>query len=615
MATETTKHLLDFAELSVEDRDKVVADCQTLKKGAMAVRQEYDRSIIQNAAFLAGDQYTEFVKDAWKYTNDRRIPIETPGSTIKIVANKVLGLCWQQMSYLMQNFPEEAAVAPDSSQEGAMRAEIASDVLRARYQLDNEQQQRQFDLMWLFVAGRIWIITYWNSDAAYQGFGGEEVRGAGDLKRVTLNPFKTYQSPYVDSTGEMPWLILSDCLPVATIKDMFPRSADKIVAMEVAESVGQMDSLLQAAVQGRSQPPRRKDAAILDRLYHTPTKDYPEGSLITWCGNELVDRVSLPNGKWCFVNVDWTPIPGANYPLAYIQPMIQPQRQLNFTLSQIAELAKRNLRGDIIYKGQLPSEELQPVTDWYDETTGAKRIRLAPGTEDFQFVTYDLNPRNGQYVVEAMGDILLDVGNLHDQSMGKQTAADVTATTTLALKESDSAGTSLHRDMIAKAYCKVGEQKLFVLSKHVVMPRPMTSKGQDGQPQEFLMAGSDIEGVNEVTVKPTPMMTDAQRRETIDRIFTSRILGPYENLDPSMPMFWEALAAGARQVLSTGIQGMERLVKDRIAPFKSIEELEDFVTGIRVEGIKLIMNPPQPMPQPGIPGQQQMALPAPGVQQ
>jgi hypothetical protein len=60
---------------------------------------------------------------------------------------------------------------------------------------------------------------------------------------------------------------------------------------------------------------------------------------------------------------------------------------------------------------------------------------------------------------------------------------------------------------------------------------------------------------------------------------------------------------------------MERLVKDRIAPFKSIEELEDFVTGIRVEGIKLIMNPPQPVVQPGMPGQQQMALPAPGVQQ
>jgi hypothetical protein len=599
------KQLVDFADMSLDDKHKLVRDCKTLKQSAAALRYAFETHLVQNAAFLAGDQYASWVTDAQRYTNNRRIPVYAPGTKIQVIANKILGICWQQASYLNQNFNEETAQAPDSSKESMLRAEIATDILRARFKQNNEEERRIFDLFWLFVAGRVWRMPHWDADASYPGFDGQDVAGAGDCKSPTISPFKVYQSPWVDSTGEMPWLILSDVLSKSQVQGMFPEHADKIEEIEVAESTAQMDSLLQSVVQGAAMPAKRKNATILDRLYHRPTKDYPEGSVITWCGDVLLDRQSLPESKWCFQHIDWTPIPGANYPLAYIEPMIGPQRQLNFTLSQVRELARRQLSGDIAYKGSRPDAQLQfkPTESFTDDNTGSKMIRIDPAVQEWQFITYDLNANLGQNVIEMMGDIMLDVGSIHDQSMGKQQSANITATTTLALKESDSAGTSLHRDIISRAYCRVREIELNVIANHVIVPRQIHPPAKNGAASDpVLVVGSDIQGITEVSVRPSPMMTDAQRRETLDRMESMNMFGPFP-FDMSDPRYWVSMLKGAEDAMNSGMPNIEAYVENRIAPF-SIEGLRSFVADLHKSAVEMIMNPPQAQ-QPGI---QQAAL-------
>lgn len=586
---------IDFADIGASDRQQTVRDCQTLKKQASAFRAAFEAQMVQNAAFLAGDQYVDFAKDARLYTKNRRINIKAPGTDTKLVANKILGICWQQASYLNQNFVEETAQAPDNTQESVLRAEIATDILRSRFKDNREEERRIFDLFWLFVAGRVWRMVYYDTDATYRGFDGEVVRGVGDTVNVTLNPFKVYQSPWVDSTGEMPWLILSDVLPIDQVRQMYPKQADDLQDCDIAEAIGQMDSLLQSTVQGTMAPPRRKDAVILDRLYHVPTPDYPDGSMIIWCGDVLLDRRPLPEKEWPFVNIDWFPVPGANYPLSYIQPMVGPQRQMNFTISQMRELAFRQLSGDIAYRGAPPDGMgFKPVEHIRDPQSGSRYIRIDPAVQDYQFVTYDLRPEMGLSIKNMMGDLLLDVGAIHDQSLGKHTGPVVTATTTLALKESDMAGTSLHRDIISNAYCRSRELELRCIAAHTIVPRVLQNATSDSGPMVFV--GSDIKGIDEVSVQSLPMMTDVQRRETLDRIESAGLFGPFE-FPMTDPRYWEALLRGAEVALKCGVPNIESYVENRIKPF-TIEGLREFIADQRRQAVGAFMSP---QPQEAVP--------------
>jgi hypothetical protein len=137
----------------------------------------------------------------------------------------------------------------------------------------------------------------------------------------------------------------------------------------------------------------------------------------------------------------------------------------------------------------------------------------------------------------------------------------------------------------------------------------MTAPAKNGKPNQFRMLGSDSQGIDEVNVRTLPMMTDAQRRETLDRIEALGLFDPPYAIDD--PQYYLALLKGVDVTLNSGISNAESYAENRIKPF-SIEGLRNYANDVRRIGaeraMEMLQSPPESIAPGGVPGQEQMPM-------
>jgi len=340
--------LIQFADNPVQsDEDQAkIAKLNSLKEAARKERKKVELEWQTNAYILAGKQGEAYANDVLRYT---RVVIPPVTGKANVNINLIYPLVRQAAAAGVDNSAQQVAIAATSDPDDMSAAELATDLIAHGYDRDDEYNLRLHEELWRLTTGFCLRHTSWDPKKTGYGLNGMELKGAGDIDTTTLTPLLVYVCPWVDASKPRPWYIISDVRDVDEIFDLYKK---KVEPEEVAEDARIANSLLTSVVtQGNSSPDTRKHPAILNRLYHIPGANYPNGRVWTWSGNVLLDETDLPEGAMPFQELVWFPVPGRIYPYPFISPLAGLNHEIVRSINQMIELKNRQLRGDIIVKG------------------------------------------------------------------------------------------------------------------------------------------------------------------------------------------------------------------------------------------------------------------------
>jgi hypothetical protein len=504
-----------IAEYIDDPASKKAADVVKFAKGCLLQadnsRQRFEPEWWRSAAFLAGNQYTEFVQDVLRYT---RVPFSAPHSKAKVISNQILPMLRSAVAAIDENMPDTEGVAASQEPINIHSAEVVTDFLQWRFGEDKESDLRPRELIWLMVTGEIMRHVWWDTRVKSSSPGGMV---EGDIQTDFYNPFQYFKDPWADCGKPGRWLILADVRDVSEIKNLYGVAVEP---EEVADKRRYLDKLLFNAVEDKENTPdQRNSAAILYQMYVKPTDKYPEGRIIRWAGDKLLSDTPLQDGIWPFVQMGWFYSPGRQYPLSFVGPLCNDQKEYNDLLSQLKEVVNRQLRGDIAVAGpgEVNVEHLG---------NGAKVLRTPPNME-WQMLTYNLPVSEAETrLARIITDMQRRSGTsdpmLGDTRDGAQTATEITI-----LKESDSAGLGIFQRDLGRRYCDIDRLKLAFASKHYIVPRQGTVTSENDVSNTAQFWGADMSHTKDVRLVSKPRLTPYQKSQLTIQAMDKGWFGPF----------------------------------------------------------------------------------------
>ena len=540
-----------FGKLAEESEEGGrVASLEALYQAADQARRQYEPEWQANALFLVGNQWEEPGLRGRQWGASRRRPVDDGLARGGLTINWVYSLARQAVAGLRDNLAQQVAVSATNEPWDQAAAEVATDFLASRYDEDDEREKRFQEILWAMVCGRVLRKTFWDPDLAGKGEFGE-LPAAGDLASLTLPPLRYHVDPWSSTFADCSFVIESDVRDVEEVNDLWP--GHDVAEQEFMDATHLLDSLLANALGApHAAPPRRQHAVILKRLYARPAKKQPQGRVFTWANGKLLEETALPDGLFPFEAIEWFPVPGRNTPLPFLTPLREPQRQYNLLVSQLMDLATRQLRGDVLIQGE------DDVKQEVDPETGMKRIIIGPGVMSFELMRYDYNPTVAEMRLGQLWNDAQQLAGIRDPSLGKNPPGVKTVGALMLLRESDLAGLAMFRAGFDAAYCRVGRQKLLLAKEHYHVPRLMRVVGQNHAVKVASFFGAELRNTRDVRPRSLPVMTELEKRQTRQEAVTAGLFGPYAGPQDKF--------AKLTALLNTGIPGIEDEVARLAAP-------------------------------------------------
>jgi len=570
---------ISFIEHPTGDPTEKIGKLEAILKAGLMRRQSHESQWRNNILFLRGRQWEGTVEAP---SGTRRIEYSPPNTRAKFVDNQIYPLARQAAAALVDNIAQPIATPATMDPEDVLAAEIATDLLRFRQVEDHEEEMRRIETIWVMVSGLVLRTTYWNPDKSSMLPIGRIV-GAGDVETMMLNPWQFVLSPWATSAKDSEWICLTDVRPIEEINDIYrsdiqAEECATVVGLNERDMIGLIDD---SHGTGAPQQPVR-NAAILKRLYIKPDTKRPDGEVITWANGKLLgSQTTLPEGEMPFQALEWFPSPGSPYPLAFITPLVDLQKEVNITISQLVELKNRQLRGDMVVRGtQAPREEWQPTTDFDDPLTGRKTVYLDATVQDWKFLEYNLDPSNAERLMARFYNDMMQISGIHESSLGMQQPSGTPATTTLALKESDLTGLTIFRHAFNFAHARIGRQKILIARNHYKVPRinRIVGDGNEVKVQAFL--GADLRTCEDVHPMTTPMLSEVEKSQIRSSLIAAAAYGPYEGPKDQL--------AKIRMIQASGLPDADAQAEKQCAPM-SIEDLEALVGELHAKEAQLAL--------------------------
>ena len=604
---------ISFIEQPTGDPTEKIGKLESILRAGLLRRKTYEDQWRNNILFLRGRQWERAVEAP---TGSRRIEFSPPNTRAKFTDNQIYPLARQAAAALVDNIAQPIATPATNEPEDVVAAEIATDLLRFRQVEDHEEEMRRIETLWVMVSGIVLRTTYWDPDKGSMLPIGR-VLGAGDIETAMLNPWQFVLSPWATSARDSEWICLTDVRPVEEINDIY---GSDVASEECATLIGLNERDMMGLVAdshgtGTIQPVR--NAAILKRLYIRPDTKRPDGEVITWANGKLLGpKATLPEGEMPFQHLEWFPAPGSPYPLSFVSPLVDLQKEVNITISQLVELKNRQLRGDMVVRGtQSPREEWQPTTDFDDPNTGRKTVYMDATVQDWKFLEYNLDPSNAERLMARFYNDMMQISGIHESSLGMQQPSGTPATTTLALKESDLSGLTIFRHAFNFAHARIGRQKILIARNHYKVPRlnRIVGDGNEVKVQAFL--GADLRTCEDVHPMTTPMLSELEKTQIRSALVAGLAFGPYQGPKDQL--------AKIRMIQSSGLPDADALAEKQAAPM-SLQDLETLVGELHAKEAQLalvqvqmtmeqLLAPPEAEPESQLPPEVQMVMGAAGA--
>lgn len=353
--------------------------------------------------------------------------------------------------------------------------------------------------------------------------------------------------PGLEHLGDQPDIIRAKLVPVKMLQDRFPEMADAIVGETkdndiflYQRQVADLGARYGGTTSGGSGEGEEEDKKYVLRLEYfvKPSSDYPQGRYVVIAGDtKLKDQSNLPGdflkvneqNPYPFVEFIDDKAPGQFYPDAFVERMIDIQREYNEYRSKIAESLKMSMFPKLIVWNQFG------IDDTAFNAEGGERINAnyVPGMPPPSY----MNPPNvAADAWNAIGIIKKefdDITMIYPATMGGGSGQASGFQTSLLQEAADQVhGPAIQRNAYAL-------EELYIKVRHLMkmfytIPRMITVAGRNNIPEVFEFLGDSIDENADIKIEPDTMMPPL-RSQRLEQIRQWSAEGLYGNIaDPAV---------------------------------------------------------------------------------
>ena len=322
-------------------KSDIIAYVQDKLAKAKQERHPFELQWQLNANFLAGNQFVDInvgtgTIEEYPKTFDYQ-EREVYNQIAPLYETRLANL--EKISYLM-------TVRPSTSElSDYQKARVSTELLRHEQISSGFTAKINAAIAQAELQGTAFILSWWDPEKG-------ELIGEGDIERLgsdgsveiqhcgvhegdiaygIISSFEVYpESCYKENISDQRYIILEQAMNVGEIYDRYGvhTSGSEITTFGVMPRPNCGGYGYEATVMSQSSK-TVSDAALLVTYFERPSRDYPTGRLIIYCGDELIHYGALPMSEIPLVAIKSKIVSGQFFGKSVIQDLIPLQRKYN----------------------------------------------------------------------------------------------------------------------------------------------------------------------------------------------------------------------------------------------------------------------------------------------
>ncbi|HET6453530.1 MAG TPA: hypothetical protein VFI02_03920 [Armatimonadota bacterium] len=537
------------------------------------------------ALLYAGGQQTIELNDSDMNQLVRRAVQQPQCETVSRVNNRIPIYLRSISAAFGTNLPDFEGVPHTQDLPDTEAAGVGTRILKWCDRKDKEAEKRKIELNWTLCTGEALRFDWWDTK------GGRPGRKEGDTQSDWVSLFNYCLDPYSVNIWPPRWLIYYDCRHVDEIQSMYGK---KVEPEDVTDVMRWLDRLA-LNVPGSRESSREtlKDHAILKCLYAPPSQRYPEGYCWDWTKKELLNGRKLQAGQWPWSRFQWFTLAARLYGMGLVEWLMSDQKQVNLLLSQMQEVATRQLRGDIVTMGS--NQKITEIV--IDAKSGRKQIMLPPGISKYDILQYSQIWSNAAQLYEWLITDMDWKAGTSQSFLGHEVKRDATLGEIQLAVERDLGMLNWHMETYAEYLTDVGRHKLALTAKYVKNIRMMELFGRAEANAIPYFTGASLLDTRDVIAIPVPRLSPAMKRQAIVQAGEMGWLPP-----------WEGPEHQLRGRMLLRYMGLTEMEDELGQTYGSLDDLRGYVGQLSAMSRELLMmqaraalelaaNPPAPAPE------------------
>lgn len=491
MSDTDTFENIDVSKLTNKDQKKLLSKVKKYQESCRSSRLQFERDWYLNMAFYFGKQWAQWTPGVQGFTT-LRTPAAPPWR-VRLISNKIRPIIRAEISKMTKERPQAFVVPSSSDDEDLLAARAGEQIFEYHWrELSFDRRMRQV-VFWMAMTGNGFMKDWYDPDQAVgKGPDGEPVTGQVNIEPVS--PFHLFvpeiQDPEIEN---QPYLIHSVAKKPEWVKERYGKEKTAEVKADTSSGPDVLEQKFFSSLGINTQP---KNYTSIQEAWIKPCKDYPDGLVVTWCGESILEmREGWPYNHmhYPFTKFDHVPT-GRFYSDSIIGDLIPLQKEYNRTRSQIIEAKNR------MSKPQLLAAR---------GSVNPKMITSEPGLVIMYQPGY--NPPTPlplqnlpQYVIEEQDRITRDMDDIssqHEVTKGR-TPPGVTAATAISyLQEEDDSRLAPTISSIEEGVEKIGRHVLGHVQQFWAEERTIKVLGEDGIYESFAFAGADLKDNTDLRIE------------------------------------------------------------------------------------------------------------------
>lgn len=479
-------------------------------------RTQYERKWYTNLAFYGGRQYVQWTNTTVSATGLSRLyePPQPPWR-VRLVANKIKPVIRKELAKVTKEKPQPYVI-PASTDDDDLAAARAGEAI-----FDHLTRELHFNavvrqmLFWELICGTAFIKDWYNPQVP----DAQNIQGRIFLEAV--NPFQLFVSDPTESNIDYQARVTH---VLSKTVEWVKETYKKDVVADAKSSPGVLDTAFLSAM---GLPQTSKDAVAVYEVWVKPCTDYPQGGVITWAGDQILqvhDAWPVENPEYPFTKFGHIPS-GGFYDDSVIPDLIPLQKELNRTRSQIIEAKNR------MSKPQLSAARGSVDPSKITSEPGLI-IFYTPGFQPPQPIPLTPLPN---YVLEEVARCQQDMDDIsgqHEISKGS-TPSGVTAATAISfLQEQDDAMIAPTINALEEGTARVGRHLLGHVKQFWEAERTIRVLGENNAYEVHVFNKAALNGNTDLHVQAgsaTPRST-AAKQAFITELMDKQYITPQQGL-------------------------------------------------------------------------------------
>lgn len=460
---------MEIEKMLEVDKTTLVSEVKEKYQTFKEERTPHEQVWQQNLAFLLGKQWLKWnsVSNTYSDVTQNNTLLKKRKNSVRLVSNLILP-GFRLLHAKLAKIKPILNVVPERSMDerNISAAQVGDVVLKALWRDLKMQQILQYRDILRLCFGYAFLEPYLNVEKGDTV--DDDGAKTGEVDCDVLSPFDVYL-PKVEINSEITCLIKAKIHSVDYINQKYDSEVKEDAELEVSSVQNQINSLL-----GKSGVSNPKNSALLLEYWETPSKSYPEGRLIAIANEELLSSDVIPpeyKGQIPIRKFDFFQVPLSIYTQGCVEQAISPQKEYNYSISNIVEFMKRMTKGKI----KVPIGA-QMITEYDDENGQILKYNPQGGASPEQM---QLSSIPGYVFMDLQRKKLdlQDIIGMHDVSQSKPPKGVRSGKAIFFLQQQDDTqlGPILARD--EEELSIIGEMFLDIVEKYYTEPRLLSTVG------------------------------------------------------------------------------------------------------------------------------------------